>query len=58
VNTFFQILNECMKMEQDEFQFETETDDGVRKEDFIDAVRSIVSKYYDQSSDFIEFFFG
>jgi len=58
VNTFFQILNECMRMEQDDFQFDTQTDDFVRKADFIDAVQNIVSKYNDQPRDFIDFFFG
>lgn len=56
---FFQILNGCLLVEQSQFAFETQTDDFVPKEDFIDAVRQAVSQYSDagKADEFISFFF-
>lgn len=59
MSDFIELLSECLSMEKDEFNFETQDDDFVSKEEFIQRVNEIVVKYSSGNvqNEFMAFFF-
>ncbi|WP_298481352.1 hypothetical protein [uncultured Maribacter sp.] len=56
---FFFVLNECMKLEQNKYKFETVDEDDEVLDSFINDVNEILKKEIEKSNsvDFISFFF-
>jgi hypothetical protein len=56
---FIHILIECMKLEEDKYNFETNNEDEELKSEFLDDVYSILNNISDAKTadDFMEFFF-
>jgi hypothetical protein len=59
LESFLSIIEACMKMERDEFQFDTQSEDCEVKPEFIERTRDIVSQYErpEITNQFIGFFF-